>query len=434
MATVLKNAILVDLDPPGVEHGDLRVEGGLIAGRGRVDAKPTDEIIDCAGAVVLAGMVNGHTHLYSALAVGMPAPRVAPTNFREILERVWWRLDSALDADLIEVSARIGALDAIRCGTTTVIDHHASPNCIAGSLDRLEQGVDDVGVRLVQCYETTDRHGPAGARDGIEENRRYLEKCAKRRDGRHAALVGAHAAFTLERKTLEDLAALAARFNTGVHIHAAEDTCDDREARKRFGVPLINLLTDTGVLRPPSILAHGTHFGRDAMASLRQHSPTIAHCPRSNMNNAVGYAPVAGFPCPRVLGTDGIDSDMFAEARCAWFKSRDAGGALSPPQVLGMLAGSARRASEALGVTLGRLSPGAAADIVVTDYVSATPLNHDNLFGHIVFGMGPQSVRDVMANGTWVMRERRVVTCDEADVRRDAQRMAAELWRRMEQG
>ena len=229
------------------------------------------------------------------------------------------------------------------------------------------------------------------------------------------------------RTTLTELSALARQFDTGVHIHAAEDACDDHEARQRFDTPLIDLLADAGVLSAASILAHGTHFEPAATPLLRRHGPTVAHCPRSNMNNAVGYAPVADFPCPILLGTDGIGSDMLTEAKCAWLRSRDAASTLAPQQVLEMLAGSARRASASLGVKLGRLGPGAAADVVVTDYVPATPLNADNLFGHLVFGMGPQFIRDVMIAGNWVVHERHIVTCDEADVRRRAREQASEL-------
>jgi len=362
----------------------------------------------------------------------MPPPRTAPTTFREILERVWWRLDRALDADGIEASARMGALDAIRSGTTTLIDHHASPNFIVGSLDAVERGVRDVGVRIVQCYETTDRHGPDGARQGLDENRRYLDKCARRRDGWCAGLAGAHAAFTLERQTLEELGALADAFDTGVHIHVAEDVCDEQDIRQRFGTPLLDLLAETGVLRTSSVLVHGTHLGPAAIPLLHEHVPTIAHNPRSNMNNAVGYALVAGFPCPVILGTDGIGSDMLTEARFAWFKARDSRSPVSGERILAMLAGAARRASQALNVTLGRLEPGAAADLVVTDYVLPAPLTAENVFGHLVFGLGPQFVRDVMVGGSWIMQDRRMRTCDEIAIRRRAREQAAAIWRRMD--
>ncbi len=431
MALVLQNALLVDLDPPRVEAGGLRVDRGRIVARGGVAAGPADTVHDCRGAVVLAGLVNGHTHLYSALAVGLPPPADAPACFREILERVWWRLDQALDEAAIEVSARVGAWDAVRCGTTTLLDHHASPRCIVGSLDAVERGAGGVGVRLVQCYETTDRHGPDGARLGLEENRRYLERCARRRDGRCAALVGAHAAFTLERRTLEALGALADEFGAGVHLHVAEDALDEAEVRRRHGRSVLELLAETGVLRPAAVLAHGTHLGPADRPLLERHRPAIAHNPRSNMNNAVGYAAVADLPGPVLLGTDGLGGDLLTEARFAWCKARDAGRPLDPERVLDLLAASARRASAALGVTLGRLEPGAAADLVVTDYVPAAPLTAANRFGHLVFGLGPQHVRDVLIDGRWVWRDGRWAGGDEAEGRREAREQAAALWRRM---
>ncbi len=217
-----------------------------------------DEVIDCGGAVVMPGMVNGHTHLYSALAVGMPSPPKQPKNFLEILQLVWWRLDRALDPESIEASGRIGALDAVRCGTTTLIDHHASPYCIDDSLDLIERGIDSVGLRGVLCYEVTDRHGKAGREAGLGENRRYLKKCAAAKSkGRFAGLVGAHAAFTLDNESLDALADIAGQFRSGVHIHVAEDPCDEQACRKDHKVALIDRLDKHGILKPDSILRMG---------------------------------------------------------------------------------------------------------------------------------------------------------------------------------
>ena len=432
MATVLENALLVDIDPVRVEPGALRIDAGRIAQRGRtVDRAGADEVIDCAGAVVMPGLVNGHAHLYSALATGMPLPARAPSNFREVLEFVWWRLDRALDAESVETSGRIGALDALHCGTTTLIDHHASPECIEGSLDHLERGIAEVGLRAVLCYETTDRNGRAGREAGIAENRRYLARRRDLRDGRFAGMVGAHASFTLEDETLNELAELADAFSTGVHIHVAEDPCDEQDCRRKRGVSLIDRLADHGILRPASIFAHGTHLDAAAIERVNAVGVTLAHNPRSNMNNAVGYAKVASFRCPIVLGTDGIGGDMFTEAKHAWFKARDAHAAITPGDVLAMLATSARRAAAALGVTLGRLDPGAAADVVVTDYQPATSLTADNLAGHFLFGSGPQHVRHVLVDGRWALRDRTVVTCDERRARRNAVSVASALWSRM---
>ena len=432
MAIVLENALLADIDPIRVEAGSLRMDGGRIVGRGaNVGREGSDEAVDCRGALALPGLVNGHTHVYSALACGMPSPPRVPTDFAEVLELVWWRLVRALDAESNEMSARIGALDAVHCGTTTLIDHHASPNSIAGSLDQIEHGLAGVGVRGVLCYETTDRNGPAGRDAGIEENRRYLDKSLRRDNHVFTGMVGAHAAFTLEEETLEELAALAKSFNTGVHVHVAEDPCDEERCSAKHQVFLIDWLAGHGFLRAESIFAHGTHLDADAVLRVRQAEATIAHCPRSNMNNAVGYAPVAQFGRAAMLGTDGIGSDMFAEARAAWWIACHEHAGLSPLDILGMLANSARRASVALDIPLGKLDIGAAADVVITDYCPATPVTTDNLPGHFLFGLAARHVVSVIADGRWLMRDRVVKTCDEPRLRRESAKIAARLWDRM---
>ncbi|MCB9858036.1 MAG: amidohydrolase family protein [Phycisphaerales bacterium] len=431
MSIVLTNAVLIDIDPPRVTRGNLRIAGDVIDAVGPdVTPQRSDEILDCHGAVIMPGLVNGHTHLYSALATGMPPPPKAPTNFHEILQYVWWRLDQALDAESIEASARIGALDAVRCGTTTLIDHHASPNAIAGSLDCIDRGLADAGVRAVLCYETTDRHDAAGRDAGIEENRRYIAHCSSRTDGKRAGLVGAHASFTLNDDSLKQLADLASATRVGVHIHVAEDPCDEHDSIKNRGRNLITRLSAFDLLKPDSIFAHGTHLSAEAVERVNAAGLTMAHQPRSNMNNAVGYAPVASFSNV-MLGTDGIGSNMFAEARAAWFASQHCGGKLSPNDVIQLLANSARRASQSLGVTLGKLEPGAAADIVITDYIPFSPIHTDNIAGHFLFGIESRHVRSVMIDGKWAMRDRVIMGVDEAAIRKGTQRISESLLRRM---
>lgn len=438
MGIILENAILVDIDPIKVERGSLRLDGARIAERGEsVTAQPGDDRIDCGGAVVMPGMVNGHTHLYSALAAGMPLLPQNPANFLEILKFIWWRLDRALDPASIEMSARIGALDAVRCGTTTLIDHHASPNEIIGSLDLMEEGLARVGVRGVLCYEVTDRNGREGREAGLTETRRHLAQCRARNsdgaeDHQFASLVGAHASFTLQDETLEALATIATRYDAGVHIHIAEDGCDEVMTLRDFGAPLVERLTKFGIVRPGTIFGHGIHLDANSIAAVNASPITLAHNPRSNMNNSVGYSQVGKYTVPIQLGTDGIGGDMFTEARFAWFKSCDAGAGLTPADIIAMLAGSARRASEALGVTLGKLEQGAAADVIVTNYRPATPLTTDNFPAHFIFAMGSQHVKSVIANGEWIMRDRAIKTLDEAETRSQSREVTAQMWERLE--
>jgi len=449
MPVCLIDAHLLQLDPATVTRGGLRIDDGYIVAAGsNVAPQPGDTTYDCKGAVVVPGLVNGHTHLYSALAPGMPPPPRDPRNFHEILELIWWRLDRALDAESIEMSGRVGALDALRCGTTTLIDHHASPNCIAGSLDALERGIADAGPRAVLCYETTDRHGAAGAAAGLDENRRYHAKCRQRTDGRFGALVGAHAAFTLSDASLRQCVELAAGMNSGVHIHVAEDPCDDAICRERYGAPLVQRLKDAGVFEADvagrSIMAHATHLSPDDAAALSPHMAGVAHNARSNMNNRVGYAPI-GVLNNVQLGTDGIGADMFTEARHAWFKARDAErtngdpkphsqvqNPITPARIVDMLAHSALVAGRILDCRLGVLEAGAVADVVVTDYVPATPLDSENAAGHLIFAMGAQHVRDVYVGGDRVLADRQPTRKKARSAPAEAVSVARALWDRMQ--
>lgn len=434
MPTTIQNATLVQLDPPMVAQGDLRVVDGKIAAVGSaVKPEPGDETIDCGGAVLMPGLVNGHTHLYSALAAGMPAPPKTPTNFFEILKYVWWRLDRAHDVQSVRMSGTIGALAALRCGTTTLIDHHASPNAIEGSLSQLEGGIAEAGCRGVLCYETTDRNHPNESQRGLDENERFAVLCKKRNNGRFAGMVGAHASFTLNDDSLANCVKLARELSVGVHIHVAEDPCDEAMTWAGYGHALLERFEKYGLMDiAGSIFAHGTHLS-DADIKLinRRDTITMAHNTNSNMNNAVGYAPVAKFARPPMLGTDGIGADMWREARTAQFKSNDGHLPLPFGRPLTMIGESARFASRCLGVKLGVLEPGAEADLVLTRYTPATPLNADNLAGHFIFAIGPEFVSDVMIGGDWKLRGGAVVSCDEAGVRAESVEVSRALYERM---
>ena len=258
------------------------------------------------------GLVCAHTHLYSALARGMPAPPRTPTDFVEILELVWWRLDRALDLDLIHWSAKLGALTALESGCTAIIDHHESPNAIEGSLSTIASACAEVGIRVNTTYGITDRHGPEGAAAGLAENDRFLS------DG-GTGMVGLHAAFTCTDETIAAAAELAEKHGVGVHVHVAEGDNDTWER-----------------LHPHTnddwLLIHGVHLPE----SHGLHG-TIVHNPRSNMNNSVGYARPQRFPNPVALGTDGIGADMIDEFRVAFVKAREFDVTTAPDEAWGWL-------------------------------------------------------------------------------------------------
>ena len=437
MSLLLTGGTVVrSIDPIVVEAADLPIEDGRIAnGRGALGAAGPDAAmrLDCSRCLIVPGNVCAHTHLYSTLARGMPYHLGAPRTFVDILRRVWWRLDRALDPESIRASASAGGMEALLAGTTTLVDHHASPSAIGGSLDVIADALAELGIRSVLCYETSDRDGPEAAAQGLAENDRFLAAVS---DGEHPlarGMVGAHASFTLSPDTLAACASLARQWAVGLHVHVAEDAADERDAEARFGVRVAARLAGTGALDARTLVAHGVHLDPSEIELVRAAGATIVHNARSNMNNAVGRAPLGAFGSRVALGTDGIGADMFEEGRAAYFRRREEDVETPMTWPLVRLAEGARAAGEAFGEPLlGRLEPGAPADVVVLHYPAVTPVDADTLAAHWLFGLGAGSVRDVIVGGELVVRGARPVRVDPDVVAAAARAATAGVWRRLE--
>jgi len=414
MSVLTGATVVLSLDPLRIERTEVHVRRGRIARAGGGTRR------DCSGCLVVPGNVCSHTHLYSALARGMPYGLEPPENFLQILQRVWWRLDRALDEETVRASALVGGMEALLSGTTTLIDHHASPNAIDGSLDVIEEALRGLGVRSVLCYETSDRDGPERAAAGIEENRRFLERIRCEQPPLTRALVGAHASFTLSDETLAACAEVGP-----LHVHAAEDGVD---------VGAVERLAALEALHEDTLLAHGVHLGELELRLVRETGASIAHNARSNMNNAVGHASL-GELGPRVsLGTDGIGADMFEESRAAYFRLRENDLGTGADWPLSRLAEGARLAGRIFDEPLlGTLEPGAPADLVVLDYAAPAPLSESTFPGHWVFGLSSRHVRDVMVAGELVVADRRLTRVDQRQLAAEASVEAGRLWRRLEE-
>ena len=432
MTMLLTGATVVrSLRPLVVERADLTIEGGRVVAGGVTDGLA--ERLDGDGCLIVPGNVCAHTHLYSALARGMPYRLDAPRTFTDILRRIWWRLDRALDPGTIRASALAGGLEALRAGTTTLIDHHASPNAIDGSLDIVAEALAELGIRSVLCYETSDRDGTEVGRAGLAENARFLDSVAAGAQPLARGMVGAHASFTLTDERLVACGDLARERGVGLHIHVAEDAADERDAEDRSGSRVVGRLAAAGALDRRSMLAHGVHLDPDEIALVAETGATVVHNPRSNMNNGVGRAPLAGLGERVALGTDGIGADMFEEGRAGYLRRReeDLGTPMSWP--LDRLAEGSRVAGEAFAEPLlGTLVPGAPADLVILDYAAPTPLDAATLAGHWLFGLGAGSVRDVMVAGSLVVRDGRPTRTDPDRLTADARSAATRLWRRLD--
>lgn len=456
MTTVLRGATVVArLDPPEVVSADVVIDGDRIAAIGSTVSEGSGgSVIDCRGCLVIPGNVDAHTHAYSALARGMPYQLEPPRSFVEILRRVWWRLDLALDEASIRASARVAGMEALLAGTTTLIDHHASPNAIDGSLDILAEELGRLGLRAILAYEVTDRDGQARARAGLRENRRFLDRLAAGAPSPLRGLVGAHASFTLSDATLEACVEIARSSGRGLHVHVAEDGADERDAVSAHGVRVLERLARAGALDPAPVLAHGVHLDRAEAALFRASGATLVHNPRSNMNNAVGRAPLGLLGGRVALGTDGIGADMFEESRVGYLRhleeragangaangndrrhrdDRGSAGSTDPTWPLARLAAGARLVGEAFGEpAFGRIEVGAPADLVVLDYPAPTPVEAGTFAGHWTFGLSARAVRDVIVAGRLVVSGRRLTCVDQDEIAVEARRQTARLWERLD--
>jgi putative selenium metabolism protein SsnA len=426
----IKNIRTFSLAPAQVKKTHLRINGSEIADEGPgLTPFKDEEVVDLTGKLVLPGFVNAHTHLYSSLSRGMPMPATEPANFTEILEKIWWKLDVSLDEETIYYSALVGAIDAIRCGTTTLVDHHASPSSINGSLDLIKKALKQVGMRGVLSYEVTDRGGKKKRDEGLEENERFIG--ANRRDEYFRGYVGAHATFTLSDESLRLCGEMAAKYNTGVHIHVAEDVCDLKDAEGKYESTVFDRLARHKILTNKSILAHCVHLTLSDFKTSNERKCWLVHNPRSNMNNRVGYANVHLFGDKLALGTDGFPSDMLEEAKFVFHKKRDSR-IDEGIDYANLITGGQKLISDVFGKEFGTLNKGSIADLVVMNYNEPTPMKDNNLLCHYLFGMQSNMVESVMVGGKWAMKNRIIPWIDEEKVFAKSRQLAKKLWKKME--
>jgi putative selenium metabolism protein SsnA len=401
---------------------------------------PEAEQFDASGQLILPGSICAHTHFYGAFARGMAIPGAPARNFIEILQKLWWRLDRALDEESIRLSALVCLVDAIRNGTTTLIDHHASPNLIDGSLDICAEAIAQSGLRVCECYEVTDRNGGAGARAGIAENVRFAKQLAARPNPLLAASFGLHASFTVGPQTLDRCVAEAQSLGIGFHIHVAEDNADEVDSETKYGQRVGEHLHATGVLGENTLSAHCVHANQNEIDLLARTNTKVSHQPRSNMNNAVGTAPVQKMLDSGVcvgLGNDGFSNNMYNEMKAAYLVHKST---VHDPRVMTgdtvmrlAYENNARIASLFWPHPVGEIAPGAYADLVFLDYFPYTPLTAGNLPWQIIFGVDGTHVTTTIVGGRMLMRDRVLLTLDEERIAAQAREIAPQIWQRFEE-
>ncbi len=435
---VLKNANIIQFYPPKVIYNaDVIIENEFIIDTGKDAGEnyKADKIINLDGKFVSAGLVCSHNHFYSALARGIIADVKPSNDFVSILNNLWWKLDRALDEESLYYSGIIGALEAIKAGTTSVFDHNASPSFISGSLTILKKAFEQAGLRGVLSYEISDRNGANGTVEGIKESIEFVktvEEIKKSSNSNYTieAAIGAHAPFTLSNNSLEQIYDALINTNRGIHIHVSEDQYDPSFSHHHFGKDVLHRLDELWLLNEKSLIVHGVYLSDNDISTLNERNSFLIHNPRSNMNNGVGYMNNLGKVKNVALGTDGIGSNMFEEIKFAYFKNNDEKSKLTTDDFLKFLQHGNILLERYFDKKFGKVEKGCVADLVIYDYNPPTVLHDENLSGHFIFGFSSRDVESVIINGKIVYEERNF-PFDIKPIYDEARASSKKLWDRI---
>ena len=435
MNKLLNNARIID--PFGetkyIKNGYILIEDETIVkiGAGSAHNIVSDEIIDLNGKTVLPGMINAHTHLYSALAMGMPSPKNTPQNFVQKLQEIWWKLDLALDKESTKASFEAGLLECLKYGITTVFDHHSSPNSTNGSLKLLVNIAEQFGQNISVAFETTDRNSEEFFKSSLIEN---IESFEKYKDNPFVhSLIGMHASFTLSDESLQTIYnKVKGLKDWGIHIHVAEDKADESDAKSKGYESAIDRLNKFNLINDNSFIIHGIHSSHKDIELLKSMGTTLVHNPTSNANNRVGMLSNSHISTMNAgLGTDGMRANMLEEAQQGTLiRSSHLDGDEPTIDYLELLfKNNPEIASRAFGHKIGHLSTGYQADLAIYDYQPRTAVTEDNFAGHILFGFG--TPEDVITRGKYRIKNRKFVVASERKIKENAQAQSQKLWNKM---
>lgn len=427
-----------DAANPYLEEGAVLIDGDTIVEVGDEAAlkaaNPGAEYVDAHGGVIMPGLVNCHTHIYSGLARGLAIKGCDPHNFLENLEQQWWNIDRHLTLDGTRACAYATVLDSIRDGVTCIFDHHASSKEIPGSLFAIKDVCAELGMRACLCYEVSDRDGVEKRDQGIKENADFARWCAKEGSSMIAAMFGGHATFTLSDETM-DLMREANDGLTGFHIHVSEGMNDVYDSlENHYGVRPVERLLNHGLLGPKTMLGHCIHITPGEMDIIKETGTWLVNNPESNMGNAVGCSPVLEFfrrGIPVCMGTDAYTNDMLESLKVFVVIQRHNAGMpnVAWGEAMTMLfQNNPAMGEKYFGRTLGKLAPGAAADVAVFDYNVFTPFSEENVDGHMLFGMMGKNCRTTVINGRVVYKDREFVDVDEAAINAWTLEQSKLLW------
>lgn len=427
---------------PFIEDGCVAVEGTTIAAFGTTaDMKakyPNAEFYDAHGRVIMPGLINAHTHIYSSFARGLYIPQATPNkDFIDILENMWWKIDKVLNLQDTKYSAYSTGLESVRYGVTTIFDHHASQKHVEGSLFAIADAVKDIGLRSSLCYEVSDRDGIPTADQAIKENIAFIDHATADDSDMIKGMLGLHASFTISPETMEKCVDAMGSRNAGYHVHVAEGIADLYDSLAKYGKRVVERLHDSKILGEKTMAIHNIHINAAEMDILKHTNTMAVHNPESNMGNAVGCTPAMQMMekgIPLGLGTDAYTQDMFESLKVANIVHKDHAcnpsiGFMESYQML--FQNNAALCARYFEKPLGIIAEGAYADIVVMDYTPHTPMNASNIAGHTIFGMMGRGVDCTMINGKFVMKDRVMQTVDEQAVLAHAREQAGDFWKRV---
>ena len=438
---IVKNGILVTMDGKRriLEDHAVAVEGDKIIEvdrtanlekkHGRV------EVVDASGCVVMPGIVCSHSHLYGMLLRGASLNIEPPSDFTQILQRVWWPLDEAMNFEDAYASALVACLEFAKSGVTTFADTYSGPNSISGVLDHVAKAVEEIGIRGFIAFEATERHSTDEGVRGVEENVRFAKTVKPGSKAR--PLFSIHASFTVSDQLIRQVKQVAQKHHAPVTIHASEGLVDLHHNLENYGKRTVERLRDVGLLGPNVVLAHCVNLDDHEIDLVAETKTGVAHNPMSNMLNAVGVAPILKMLKQNVmvgLGNDGYIFDMFENMRAAYLlhrvNSRDPN-AIDPYTILEM---ATINGAALYGVQnqVGSIEPGKKADIMlIKPNILPTPLTTSSVVGHLINTVDGDDVETVIVDGRSIVKDKKLLTFDEGKAQSIAQTAAAKLWDRL---
>lgn len=370
------------------------------------------------GKVLTVPLINFHDHIYSRLAKGLPL-KGKFDNFHNVLKNLWWKLDRALDAEMIKASAQMAALESIRNGVTYIFDHHSSQDQIKGSLRIIQNILYEFGIRGVLCFECTDRNGLDKAMEGLEENKNFH---TSQLDGDYRAMLGLHASFTLSDDVLTEAHRIQKKFDLGIHIHVAEDEIDNKLSIEYTGKSPIKRLAKYKLLNSKSILVHGVHLKEKDFVTISNHESALAFCPDSNLNNSVGLPQFGRIPksIPFLMGTDGMHSNVARSLKQIYLLSRHQGNSSDVSTALVKKIYFDQLAfAKKYFLDFPTLNEDDRADLIIWNYTPPTPMNKENFWGHYIYGMLEYPVETVLQNGEYLMKDFQLLNTDESNIKNE---------------